>query len=164
MNTVPLDRLKEVLSYDPDTGLFTWRVSLNARGPVGAIAGTLRPDGYVKIQIDGIPMMAHRLAWIFVHGYLPHVELDHINRVRRDNRLVNLRLATSKQNKENQATRVTNTSGHKGVHWDKSRGKWLAFVVHNRKFKNLGRYDDLNEAVTVAEDARRQLFTHHVVN
>lgn len=160
---VPLARIKEVLEYDPDSGFFYWRVSLNARAPVGAIAGTLRPDGYIKIQIDGVPMMAHRLAWFWVHGVVPEHEIDHENRVRYDNRIDNLRPATSKQNKENQSLRVTNTSGHKGVHWDKAREKWMAFVVHHRKFKNLGRYDDLNQAIKVAEDARRQLFTHHNV-
>lgn len=160
---VPLARIKDVLEYDPDSGFFYWRVSLNARAPVDAIAGTLRPDGYVKIQIDGVPMMAHRIAWFWVHGEIPEHEIDHENRVRYDNRIGNLRPATSKQNKENQSLRVTNTSGHKGVHWDKAREKWMAFVVHHRKFKNLGRYDDMNQAIEVAEDARRQLFTHHNV-
>ena len=160
---VPLTRLVEVLEYDPESGFFYWRVSLNARAPVGAIAGTLRPDGYIKIQIDLVPMMAHRIAWFWVHREIPEHEIDHINQVRWDNRIENLRLATSKQNKENQSLRVNNTSGHKGVHWDKAREKWMAFVVHHRKFKNLGRYDDLNQAIEVAEDARRQLFTHHNV-
>lgn len=163
MNTVSLERLREVLDYDPETGRFVWRISLNARGPAGSVAGTSLPDGYLRIQIDRVPMKAHRLAWLWVHGEMPLCEVDHINRIKSDNRITNLRLATSKQNKENQSLRVTNTSGHKGVHWDKSREKWMAFVVHHRKFKNLGRYDDLNQAIEVAEDARRQLFTHHNV-
>ncbi len=158
---VPLARIKEVLEYDPDSGFFYWRVSLNARAPVGAIAGTIRPDGYVKIQIDRVPMMAHRIAWFWVYGEIPEYEIDHENRIRYDNRIDNLRPATSKQNKENQSLRVTNTSGHKGVHWDKSREKWMAFVVHHHKFHNLGRYDDLDHAIQVANDARRELFTHH---
>lgn len=162
MNTIDVGRLKEVLEYDPGTGLFKWIVSLSSRGLVGEKAGTLRPDGYRKINIDGVPYMAHRLAWIFVYGDHPVCEIDHINRIRDDNRIANLRLASSKQNKENSPVKSNNTTGYKGVHWDKSREKWMAFVTHNRKFHNLGRFDDLEHAARVADDARRKLFTHHV--
>lgn len=109
-------------------------------------------------------MMAHRLAWLWVHGELPEHEIDHKNQIRSDNRIGNLRSATSKQNKENAPKRSSNTSGHKGVHWDKTRDKWMAFVVHHRKFHNLGRFEDLGRAIQVADDARLRLFTHHIVN
>jgi hypothetical protein len=162
VNTVSYERLVEVLRYEPETGLFVWTVCLNSRAPVGSVAGTVRPDGYRRINIDRVPHMAHRLAWLYTYREYPSCEIDHINRNRQDNRICNLRLATSKQNKENSPLRSTNTSGHKGVHWDKSRGKWMAFIVHNKRFCNLGRYDDLDQAVKVADDARQQLFTHHV--
>lgn len=127
----------------------------------GQVAGCLRPDGYVFTQIDKRRYMNHRLAWLYVNGAFPANEIDHINGDRSDNRFVNLRLATSKQNKENTPMRVNNTSGYKGVHWDKSRNKWMAFVVHNRKFHNLGRFDDVNQAALVAKQARDEFFTHH---
>ncbi len=163
MNTIPLTRLRDILEYNPESGEFVWRVSLNSRAPVGSIAGTIQPSGYIRIKINGVRFMAHRLAWLWVNGIDPVCEIDHINRVRSDNRIGNLREASGKQNKENQSLRVDNTSGHKGVHWDKAREKWMVFVGHHRKFKYLGRYNDLNEAIAVADDARRKLFTHHNV-
>lgn len=155
------DELKSILSYDPETGLLVWIKPASTRVRSGQIAGCLRPDGYVFTQINKRRYMNHRLAWFYVHGVWPSDEIDHIDGNRSNNKLSNLRVATSKQNKENTPIRSNNTSGHKGVHWDKSRQKWMAFVVHNQKFLNLGRFDDVNDAVTAAKQARDALFTHH---
>lgn len=154
--------LKEVLSYDEMTGQFVWIKSTSDRIKVGDEAGAIRPDGYRSIQVNGKRTMAHRWAWLYVFGNFPDCEIDHINGNRSDNRLVNLRLATSKQNKENTRLKINNTSGHRGVSWDASREKWLAHVVHNRKFHNIGRFDDIDDAVKAVKEARNQLFTHHL--
>lgn len=155
------DQLKHALLYDPDTGLLVWVNPASCRVRAGQTAGCLRPDGYVFTQINKRRYMNHRLAWLYVYGEWPLDEIDHIDGNRSNNKLSNLRIATSKQNKENTRIRLTNTSGHRGVHWDKSRNKWMAFVVHNRKFHNLGRFNDVNDAVTAAKQARDAFFTHH---
>ena len=158
---IAINRLNELLTFVPEGGYFVWNKS-TGRMKAGEIAGTLRPDGYVKINIDTIPYMAHRLIWFMTYGEFPDCEIDHINGIRNDNRLENLRLATSKQNKENTRLKINNTSGHRGVSWDASRNKWLAFVVNNRKFHNIGRFDDIDDAVRAVKEARNQLFTHHL--
>jgi hypothetical protein len=155
------DELKSVLNYDLNTGLFVWVKPTGDRVKSGQIAGSLRPDGYVFTQINKRRFMNHRLAWLYVNGVWPSDEIDHIDGDRSNNRISNLRPATSKQNKENTSIRSTNTSGHKGVHWDKSRQKWMAFVVHNRKFHNVGRFENVNDAITATKQARDALFTHH---
>ena len=86
-------RLKKLLSYNTDTGEFRWRVTRRGAARAGSVAGCVRHDGYVRIAIDGKRYLAHRLAWLYVHGELVP-ELDHANGVRSDNRLDNLRPAT----------------------------------------------------------------------
>jgi len=152
--------LKDILHYSKETGVFTWLIPTSDRCRVGQVAGTLRPDGYVSIQILKRRYMAHRLAWFYVTGVEPPDEIDHENFMRSDNRWDNLRLATSKQNKENSRLRSTNKSGYIGVHWDKSRGKWLAYVTHHKKFINLGRFDSQLEAAKTALIHRKRLFSH----
>lgn len=95
------DRLRQVLAYDPDTGLFTWLVTLNARGPKGRIAGSVHPDGYRRINIDGKGYPAHWLAYFYTNNEWPEEHLDHINGERSDNRIVNLRPCTRRQNQQN---------------------------------------------------------------
>ena len=162
-DSVYIKRFKEVLTYVPKGGYFVWNKS-QGRMKAGEIAGTLRPDGYVRINIDCVPYMAHRLVWFLYYGEFPDCEIDHINGARNDNRLENLRLATSKQNKENTRLKINNTSGHRGVSWDASRNKWLAFVVSDRKFHNIGRFDDIGDAVIAVREARNKLFTHHLTS
>lgn len=139
-----LERLREVLSYDPATGIFTWLVQLAPRGKVGAEAGhrTKGPTniGRRQIRIDGVLYLAHRLAWFYVHGEWPKVILDHKNVDPSYNAINNLRLANSTLNQINSRAPKTNTSGVKGVHWDQSRGKWAAFIRINCRQTLLGRF------------------------
>jgi hypothetical protein len=153
--------LQRILSYDPSTGVFTWINPTSNRVRLNDVAGCLGDDGYLKIQLMGNRYKSHRLAWLYCHGEFPEFELDHIDGVRVNNQLSNLRLATSKQNKENVKLKITNTTGYRGIHWDKSRQKWLAHITHNRKFHNLGRFNDINDALKAVITARNQFFTHH---
>jgi len=131
-------RVLELLDYDPATGLFTWKIRRGCR-PAGAEAGTLS-HGYIVIRIDGKSHQAHRLAFLVVNGYMPK-EIDHINGDPSDNRIINLRQATRQENVRNTGMRVNNTSGYKGVYWDKSNGKWQAQAQDaNGKRKTLGRF------------------------
>lgn len=153
--------LRNLLRYDTETGVFVWINPASTRVKSGDVAGCLGDDGYLKIGIFGKRYKSHRLAWLYVHGQFPECEIDHINGNRADNRIDNLRLASSKQNKENVKLNAASTSGHRGVHWDKSRQKWLAHVTSNRKFHNLGRFDDVTDAINAVTQARNQFFTHH---
>jgi hypothetical protein len=133
-------RLKEVLNYDPETGIFIWKIHRGGRAKVGTIAGT-SSHGYVMIQIDKQMMLAHRLAWLYMYGYLPKL-LDHKNCVKNDNRIENLRLATHSQNKMNIRRKTNNTSGFKGVSLHKATNKWRATIVLDGKQKTIGYFRD----------------------
>jgi hypothetical protein len=93
-------RLRELLSYDPETGAFTWLVSLGRRVRVGDVAGTFN-GRYWAITVNKRIYMAHRLAWLYVYGSFPKYELDHINGDKIDNRIVNLRDVTGQVNRQN---------------------------------------------------------------
>ena len=114
-------RLKELLAYDPDTGVFTRLVKSNRNVRIGAVAGTCDSKGYGQISVDGKLYRAHRLAWLWMTGAWPVAQLDHRNGVRHDNRWENLREATNGENNQNAAIRSNNTSGFMGVCWDSHR-------------------------------------------
>ena len=157
MTELTQERLQELLHYDPETGIFT---NLKSRGRVkiGSVAGSKNPNGYIYIAIDSKKYRAHRLAWLYVHGNFPEKCLDHINEVKDDNRIVNLRLATNLENHQNQSSpRTNNTSGFNGVGWHKFSGKWLARIMANGKHKHLGYFDTAEEASAVYLAAKRKL-------
>lgn len=138
------ERLRELLDYEPSTGIFTWKMSRGGWG-AGRRAGQLQWDGYVRIGVDGAQYPAHHLAWLFVHGELP-VRIDHENRNRSDNRIDNLRPASQSQNIANSGLRSTNTSGLKGVSRDRASGRWRASIKVMGVSKNLGMFDSPKEA------------------
>lgn len=141
------ERLRAMLHYDPETGLFT-RIGTRKRRPnrAGGV-GYVTPFGYLHIRINCCGMFsAHRLAWLYVYGEWPDGVIDHINGDATDNRIVNLRVATQAQNSANQGKQCRNTSGYKGVYWDKRRSKWMAQIGVQGRYKYLGRYDTAEEA------------------
>lgn len=154
------EKLIGLVSYDKETGDFHWKnVDMNQVKPYTK-AGYVNNNGYVVIAIDGKKYMAHWLAWLYTIGSFPENSLDHINRIRHDNRICNLRPATTKQNNENLGLRSHNTSGHRGVTWHKNAKKWMASVTHNKKQIYLGLFDDVNDAANAAKNKRNELFTH----
>lgn len=151
-------RLKELFVFDPYTGLFT-RIKSRNKDNVGVIAGTIAHNGYVNIWVDGKLALGHRMAWIYAYGETP-VELDHINGIRSDNRISNLRIATRSQNGYNQGISSKNKSGVKGVSWNKKSQKWQVHV--QRQY--LGMFEDLEDARLVAMKKRTELhgeFVNH---
>jgi hypothetical protein len=134
------DELKAVLRYDPESGEFFWLHSTR-NTKIGAKAGCIS-HGYIAIRISRVLYLAHRLAWIYVYGENPELQVDHINLNRADNRIVNLRLATHSDNKRNEGVRKNNRSGFKGVGWDVRSNKWQARCYVNGKTHHLGFFTD----------------------
>lgn len=150
--TLTQERLKEILTYDPDTGIFTWKISPAASVKIGATAGSLSSPRYCQIRIEGYAYLAHRLVWLYIHGSFPPAQIDHINGIKKDNRLVNLRLATGRENQANIGITTRNSSGFKGVCWKKQAQKWYAYGSENGKPRHLGRFDTA-EAASAAYEA-----------
>lgn len=153
------ERLIELLIYDPETGAFTWRTQFNNCVKKGSLAGTLCTSGYVLICLDGRRYKAHRLAWLYVYGRFPSKDIDHINRVRSDNRILNLREASDHQNGQNRSINKNNKSGFKGVCWHKATGKWQASIRVNYKTIHLGLFDTIELAAKARKEAEALHFT-----
>lgn len=140
-------KLKSLLRYDPETGLFTWLVCLSNRAPVGKVVGDGKSvDDYVRVSIKGKRYLAHRLAVMYMIGRWPSKDVDHKNGRKNDNRWCNLRPASNAENHRNIGVRANNTSGVTGITWDESRNRWKVHIKAEGKLMNLGRYIDFNEA------------------
>jgi Demerecviridae HNH endonuclease len=149
----------ELLEYNPETGEFRWSRALsgrNGKARRGAIAGSLHSGGYIEIGIAGQRYFAHRLAWYFVHGVWPRDEIDHINTDKTDNRIANLREATSQQNHWNCGPRRRNASGIKGVYWDKRRQCWQAGIRVSGKNIHLGSFKTKEAAAHARVEAEKK--------
>jgi len=143
----PLQKLNELLSFDPNTGKFT-RLQSVGNAKAGDMAGSIRPDGYYELSICGKTYLSHRIAWAMFYGEPPSESIDHINTDRSDNRIENLRLASKSQNGQNRGPNKNNKSGIKGVCWDTRVGKWLASITINRKQIHLGHFKDKDIAAS----------------
>lgn len=150
------ERLKALLNYDQETGVF-YRKIANGTAKAGDVAGHACRSGYIKISVDGQgQFLAHRLAWFYVTGEWPENHTDHINGCRSDNRFCNLRKATAKENCANTGPQANNTSGVKGVYWSTVRRKWVAQIGHDRKVINLGGFPSLDLAIAARREAENQ--------
>lgn len=143
--TLTLERLKATLHYDPETGRFTRLI------PAGGVkrgqeVGYIAKHGYREIAVLGNRRLAHRLAWFYVHGEWPGV-IDHINRQKLDNRIINLRNVDHSINGQNSKTRNDNTSGHRGVYWHKPTSNWTARVFRRGKTLSLGYFSTRDKAI-----------------
>ena len=139
------DRLRELLDYDPATGVFTWRVTRCGRALAGNRAGSVDGQGYRWIGLDDRDYLEHRLAWLYTYGTLPSLEIDHIDRVRSNNAIGNLRHATHGQNQANSGPQRNNISGIKGIYLTKS-GRWMAQIKAAGTRRHLGTFDTAEEA------------------
>ena len=154
---VSAERLRELFQYEPDTGAFVRRVECGGQMPGARIEGPpRRANGYARISIDGVRCLAHRLAWLYVYGAHAAGEIDHVNRVRWDNRIANLRVVTHVENSRNREVRHVGASGVTGV--SLRRGRWRARIVHERRWIELGSFATQAEAAAARIDAERRLW------
>lgn len=158
-NAISVDRLRELLHYEPETGIFTWRVDRYRKKTAGQVAGNFRCDGYIGICIEGVIYLAHRLAWLYVKGFWPVDQIDHKDRDRINNRFDNLRESSNKQNNENRILQANTASGIMGVSWMPKSKKWQVGIKHNGVRKHLGCFDSLLDAAAVRIRAEREVFS-----
>lgn len=147
------DRARELLTYDPETGVFTWRIR-RGRILAGSVAGRITESGYVTICIDGVTHLAHRLAWLIHKGIWPKRQVDHRDTDRGNNQIANLRQATGTQNQGNRRIGSNNTSGAKGVNWNKKSGKWRAVIGTD----HVGLFHKFEDAVAARRAAEKAKF------
>ena len=152
--------LHEALNYSPLTGEFTWRSGAHRR-VAGSVAGTMRKDGYWQIGVLGDRYLAHRLAWMCIYGEAPEREVDHINRNRSDNRAQNLRLVSRNENAQNASHSKNNTSGYRGVTFNRKNRVWIAQIGHEMKSIYLGSFVDRDEAYQTYLQAAANIHTHN---
>lgn len=138
-------RLRAILSYDPDSGVFRFLVPRGTRS-VGAIAGSPSSSGYIQINIDRRKYHAHRLAWLYGHGQWPTNQIDHIDGDPSNNRLKNLREATQSQNNRNSRLRKNSSSGLKGAYFFKRDRCWMSAIKVDGRQLHLGYFDTKQEA------------------
>jgi len=148
-----LDLLRAWVDYDPETGILVRKKTLGKRGRAGEILGYRKTEGYVACPLLKKTYYAHHLAWAIYYGEIPELEIDHINGVKWDNRIANLRQVTATQNAYNAATRSDNASGARGVFKLKNQEKWISYITYQGKRMNLGTFNSFEDAVSVRKQA-----------
>jgi|SaaInlStandDraft_2_1057019.scaffolds.fasta_scaffold194542_2 hypothetical protein len=158
MNTLTQEELRRVLDFDHVTGIFTWIGGTKARMRAGTEAGNRSSVGYVSIMINGKQYRAHRLAWLWEYGEFPKHETDHINGIRNDNRIANLREATHCENMQNQRKmHKNNKTGYLGVYPSGYRkNPWRVTISVQNKTKHVGHFATKEEAREAYLEAKRQ--------
>lgn len=152
-------RLREVLKYDPVTGLFVNLVTRSNSSKAGQVIGALdNSTGYLKLGLDGKTYNLHRLAWLHVHGEWPEGQIDHINGIRSDNRFCNLRDVPQRMNLQNRRSATSGSkSGLLGVYWHGHSRLWHAVIGASGKTHSLGYFKDKHEAHAAYLAAKRRL-------
>lgn len=160
-----VDDLRQLISYNPETGLVTWayrhpgtRGNRIFNGKFGGKdAGSHHNAGYTRICIRGVTYLAHRVAWAFTYNEEPPEQIDHINGDRSDNRISNLRAANYSINAKNRAKMSRNTSGFSNVSWSKAAGKWQAMFRHHGELHYVGLFETPEEAGAAVNSAKAGL-------
>lgn len=150
-NKLTQERLKELLDYNYETGEFVWKIN-KGRGKDGLKSEYINNRGYVQIGIDRNFYLAHRLAFLYMEGYLPENGVDHIDRNKLNNAWNNLREVSQRCNTRNRSTRSDNKTGVVGIRWHKGAKKWNAYI-RDKKHIHLGLFEDIRDAVKARWDA-----------
>lgn len=134
------ERARALFEYDPETGELRNRISRNPNARAGSRVGCPHSKGYLVVGVSKKNYKLHRLAWLLTYGHWPKAEIDHINGVRDDNRLLNLREANDLENSHNAKLRTDNLSGFKGVRWEKRYNTFAARIRVNGTRTYLGSF------------------------
>jgi hypothetical protein len=153
------ERLKTLFDYNPITGQFTRKVKIKHRA-AGTLVGTPGTGGYLQCSVDGEVHKVHRLAWLYVYGVWPTGQIDHINHVTSDNRIVNLRDVSCAENHQNRARKTKSASGYLGVTWHKRDKRWQAYIELDGKSTHLGLFQNLADAVAARQQAEALYHPH----
>jgi hypothetical protein len=148
--------LKSILYYSETDGNFFWKIKKSLRINIGDVAGKVSKNGYIVIKIDGKEYKAHRLAWLYVYGLFPEKQIDHINGVRSDNRIKNIREASQSQNLLNTKKRVDNTTGYKNVYFNKHTKTWYIKCQIDGKRNTFGMFKTKEFAWDIYKNIARQ--------
>lgn len=135
------------LNYDAETGKF---FSVRLKREVGSLELS---NGYIKLYCMGANKYAHRIAWLMHHGFMPPNQIDHINGIKTDNRICNLRLATCSQNVANVGVRKSSSTNVTGVAFFTPIQKWQAYIDFNRKRTHLGYFSSIEDAIAARINA-----------
>ena len=145
-----VDELRRTYNYDKDTGIFSRKIlKPGPKGAVGTILGTIDKDGYLTMRFSGKTYKLHRLAWLYVYGEFPDGEIDHMNRVRNDNAINNLRVTTRSEN-------CLNNAGKHICYRKRSKRYEINFRVDGKQ-KYFGSSKDRDTAIALAEKVRKKL-------
>jgi hypothetical protein len=145
-NVITQSELKEVLSYDKETGLFTWIKKLGVRTIIGDVISAINNSGYIHVQINKKKYLGHRLVWLYEFGEFPIEFIDHVDGNRANNRLSNLREASNSQNMMNRKVNTNSKLKTKGVCFHKKLNKFQVACQKNGKRIFLGTFDNLVDA------------------
>lgn len=156
--TMTQDKLKSILHYNPDTGVFTWIIDSH-KAKAGDIISTVN-NGYVRPTINNKRYYAHRLAWLYMTGEFPK-QIDHIDLNKINNKWENLRLANDSQNNFNKDKTILNTSGFKGVSWYKNANKWRAEIKAYGKRLRIGYFTSIEDAAAAYKEAAKKLHAEY---
>lgn len=151
-------QLKLELHYDSETGVFTRNIARCNSVKIGDVAGCNHNRGYIAVRLLGFTYLAHRLAWMYIHGKFPEYYIDHVSGNRSDNRIVNLREANYTQNCHNRKVQYNNTTSFAGVTYDIRKQKYLARCTVNNFRYHLGYFDTVEEAYLVRDKFARENF------
>lgn len=152
-----IERIRSLFDYDPLTGDLIRIASVGGGTRVGDRAACLNTDGYVVVNIDKRQYRAHRIAWLLTYGAWPRSEIDHINGVKSDNRISNLRLASPSQNQANRKKKQ-NKAGHRGIHWNARDKRWNAKITVDGKQIHLGMFTTPDAAAEAYRTAAEKYF------
>lgn len=157
MTLLTQERLKELVSYNSETGEFVWLKNNGAKGIAGNMAGRINFYGYSVICVDGRTYQAHRLAWLHKNGEFPSMNIDHINGVRNDNRIANLRNVSQRINCQNHRKQNGNKKELIGACFDKATGKFKAQIMRGGINYHIGRFDTQEQASAAYINAKRAI-------
>lgn len=153
------DYLNKLFRYEPETGFLTRRISRGSQAPVGRILSHVDKNGYNLLSLDGSTYKTHRLIWKMVYGIDPN-QIDHINGVRDDNRIKNIRSVTRSDNGKNMKKRKDNTTGVTGVYFRKDTQLYAVSIFRNGKNNHLGYFSDIQDAIVVRKAAEKKYGYH----